>query len=277
MITLEEAMEGVDAVIHSAAKVSFHNADRDALYRVNVEGTANMVNAAIEKGVPRFVYISSVAAIGRGIHGEQVDETRKWDPERKTTHYAKSKFKAELEVWRAMGEGLDTVILNPSTILGYGDWNQSSCAIFKNVYNEFPWYTKGINGFVDVEDVARAAVLLMESRISGERFIVNGDNWSFHKLLDTIADGFHKKRPHKEATPLLGALAWRLEALKSLFTGQKPLLTRESAKVAQSITHFSNRKLCDALPGFTFTPLDQSIAKACEKYAKKVSTASLAE
>ncbi len=276
-LTLEEAMSGVDAVIHAAAKVSFHSADRDELYKVNVEGTANMVNAAINAGVTRFVYISSVAAVGRSNTGEEVNEDTKWDPERKTTHYAKSKFKAELEVWRGMAEGLNTVILNPSTIVGFGDWYQSSCAIFRNVYNEFPWYTNGINGFVDVEDVAVAALQLMESSISGERFIVSGENWPYRRLFDAIADGFGKKRPAKLATPTLGAIAWRIEKFKSFFTGNRPLLTRESARVAHSTTHFNTGKLRSALPELRFTPLDQSLAKACEKYAKSAQSGKLAK
>ena len=98
-----------------------------------------------------------------------------------------------MEVWRGIGEGLNAVIVNPSTILGYGDWNNSSCALFKNAYKEFPWYTNGINGFVAVEDVAKATVLLMESGISNERFIINGDNWSFKKLFNSMATGFGKK------------------------------------------------------------------------------------
>ena len=195
-----------------------------------------------------------------------MDEEKKWEDSRINTHYARSKFKAELEVWRGIGEGMEAVILNPSTILGYGDWNSSSCAIFKNIYKGFPWYTPGINGFVDVEDVARAAVLMMESDISGQRFIVNGENWPFKQLQETIADGFGKKRPSKKASPFLLGLAWRMEKFKSLFSGKKPLLTKESAKVACSQTFFANQKILDGLPGFSFTPLLNTIQKACEKY-----------
>ena len=71
---------------------------------------------------------------------------------------------------------------------------------------DFKWYTAGINGFVDVEDVAKATLLLMESNITEQRYIVNGDSWNFKKLQDTIADGFGKKRPSKLATPFLMAL-----------------------------------------------------------------------
>jgi nucleoside-diphosphate-sugar epimerase len=100
-----------------------------------------------------------------------------------------------MEVWRGMGEGLDAVIINPSTVLGFGNWHDSSCAIFKNSYKGFPWYTKGVNGFVAVEDVAKIAVLLMESNITEERFIINHENWEFKKLFDAIADGFGQKAP----------------------------------------------------------------------------------
>ncbi|HKB43812.1 MAG TPA: SDR family NAD(P)-dependent oxidoreductase [Chitinophagaceae bacterium] len=266
VMLLEEAMEGIDTVIHSAGVVSFVKKDRKKMYDVNVEGTANVVNMALEKNVKRFIHISSVAALGRKTNGTHVNEEKKWEESKVNTHYAKSKYKAELEVWRGISEGLEGVILNPSTILGYGDWNTGSCAIFKNVYEEFSWYAPGINGFVDVEDVARATLLLMESNISEQRFIINGDTWPFKKLQDTIAGSFGKKLPSKLTTPVLMAIAWRLEKWKSLFTGKRPLLTKESARVAMSQTYFENEKILKALPGFSFTPLEESIRKACEKY-----------
>ena len=270
VVLLEEAMKGIGTVIHSAGIVSFVKEDRRKMYEVNVEGTANVVNMALEKNVKRFIHISSVAALGRKTNGAHVNEEKKWEESKVNTHYAKSKYKAELEVWRGISEGLEGVILNPATILGYGDWNNSSCAIFKNVYEEFPWYSPGINGFVDVEDVAKATLLLMESDISEQRFVINGDTWSFKKLQDTIADAFNKKQPAKQTTPFLIAVAWRLEKWKSFFTGKKPLLTKESAGVAMSQTYFENNKILKALPEFSFTPLEESINKACEKYMNSI-------
>lgn len=266
VISLEDAMEGMDAVIHAAGKVSFHAADKAAMYKINIEGTANVVNIALEKNIQRFIHISSVAAIGRTGTNEMVTEKKKWQSGKWNTPYAISKYKGEMEVWRGIGEGLNAVILNPSTIIGYGDWNTSSCSLFKNVYREFPWYTNGENGFVDVEDVARAAVLLLETNHTNERYIVNGDNWSFRQLFNQIADGFHKKHPHKEATAFLGQIAWRMEKLRSFFSGKKPLLTRQTAIIAQSRSHFDNRKIMEAIPGFTFTPLTNTIQKACGQY-----------
>ena len=264
-------MQGADAVIHSAAKVSYNPDDKREMYRINIDGTSNMVNVALEQGISRFVYISSVAAVGRSMRGEHVNEERQWNENEASSHYALSKHKAEMEVWRAIGEGLNAVILNPSTIIGYGDWNESSCTIFKNVYKEFPYYSLGVNGFVPVEDTAKAAAGLMESDIRGERFIVSAENWPFQRLFNAIADGFHKKRPSREVTPLLAAMAWRWEGLKTFFTGKRSLLSKESARIAQTKTFFDNGKLLLSLPGFSFTPLEATIRQACADYLRYLS------
>jgi nucleoside-diphosphate-sugar epimerase len=266
VVSLEDALEGVWAVIHAAAIVSFDRKDRDKMYQVNVEGTANVVNCAVESGVKRLIHVSSVAALGRTSRKEMVTEEKKWEDNSSNTHYAISKHHAEMHVYRGFAEGLEGVVINPSTILGYGNWHQSSCAIFKNAYKGFNWYTKGVNGFVGVEDVAEATVQLLESDISQERYILNAENWPFQKLFNTIADNFGKPRPAREATKAMGELAWRMESMKAILTGSKPLLTRETAKVAQSQTSFDNSALCAALPGFSFTPLETVIANSCEKY-----------
>lgn len=270
VISLREAFEGATSVVHAAAMVSFHPRQRQQMYQVNIEGTANVVNMAIDAEVKKLIHISSVAALGRTEKASVVDEEKKWVESRNNTHYAISKYQAEFEVWRGMAEGLESVILNPATILGYGDWNNGSCAIFKNIYNSSPWYSTGINGFVDVEDVARAVSGMLEADISGERFIVNGDNLTFQSLFNSIADNFGKKRPHLEATPFLSELAWRIEKIKSI-TGKKVLLTKETARIANSHTRFDNKKILEALPGFRFTPLEESLKKACNLYLQNIS------
>lgn len=270
LVGLEEAMEGIDTIIHSAAKVSFNDRHRQEMFRINIDGTANVVNLAIEKNIQYFVHVSSVAALGRKTNGAIVTEEKQWEDSKINTNYAISKYQAEMEVWRGIAEGLRAVIVNPSTILGYGNWNSSSCAIFKTAYTEFPWYTSGINGFVDVEDVAKVIVMLTQKNIWGERFILNADNWTFRQLLTTIADGFGKKHPSMHATPAIGSIAWRLEKFKKFFSGKPPLLTSESARIAQSRTFFDNRKILNALSDFSFTPLQQTISKACENYLRNI-------
>ena len=269
VVSLQDAMEGADAVIHSAAIISFSTEDKEEMYRVNIEGTANVVNMALEKNVNRFVHISSVAALGRTSQADQVNEEKKWQDSKVNTHYAISKHLSELEVWRGIAEGLNAVIINPSTVIGFGDWNTSSTRLFKNIYNEFPWYTAGINGFVDVEDVAAATVALLLSDVTAEGYIVSSENWPFQQLFNTIADNFGKRRPFRRATPFLAQIAWRLEKIKALW-GQAPLLTKESARVAHSKTYFNNTKILHALPGFSFTPLEKSIQKACKNYLEAI-------
>lgn len=275
VISLNEAMHGVDAVIHSAAMVSFMKNERKQMYNANVDGTANIVNLALENDIKKLVHISSISALGRTFTGEHVNEEKKWTVSKLNSHYGISKNKAEMEVWRGMGEGLDAVIINPSTVLGFGNWHDSSCAIFKNMYKGFPWYTRGINGFVDVEDVAKIAVLLMESNIKEERFIINHQNWEFRKLFDLIADGFGQKHASWEATPFLSSIAWRFEKLKSVLKGSKPLITKETARIALSKTHWQNDKILKALPGFSFIPIEQCITKACKNYVEAVNNMQL--
>jgi len=253
-------------VIHSAAKVSFRASERDEVDQINRAGTANVVNASLQNKIGKLVHISSVAALGRTMNGATIDESTLWEDGPQHTTYAISKYQAEMEVWRGIGEGLNAVVVMPSTILGFGNWKQSSCAIFDTVYKEFPWYSNGINGFVCVKDVAKASVLLMESSIVNERFIVNADNWTFRRVFDSIASGFAKKPPRWEATPFLAGIAWRVEALKSLVSGKPSLVTRETARVARTITYFANENILRALPAFQFTPLDDCIRQSCEQY-----------
>lgn len=267
---LNEYLNGCNRIIHAAALVSFYPGDRKKLFKINIEGTANMVNAALENNIPDFVYISSVGALGRTDNRETVNEEKKWESRTHQSHYAISKYYAEMEVWRGMGEGLTPVIVNPSTIIGYGDWNHSSCAIFKTAYHEFPWYINGSNGFVDVEDVARVVVQLMESAVRNERFIASAENWNYRHLLNRIADGFAKNQPSREATPFLAGLAWRAEKFKSIFNGKKPLLTKETAAIARKHSVYDNSKLLKALPGFQFIPLEDSIRNACSLYLKNL-------
>lgn len=266
VVSLEDAMEGIDTIVHAAAIVSFSPDRRKELYQTNIEGTANVVNVALEKNIHRFIHISSVAALGRSASGETVTESKQWNDGRLNTDYAVSKYKAEMEVWRGIAEGLEGVILNPTVVLGYGDWNNTSCEIFKTVHNEFPWYTTGVNGFVHVEDVARATVGLLESSITGERFIINGSNWTYQQLFNTIADSFGKKRPNRKVTPFLANIALVTEKIKSILTGKASLLTKETARVAQNFTYYDNSKILKTLPGFSFIPLEEAIKDSCKKY-----------
>jgi dihydroflavonol-4-reductase len=260
---------GIDAVVHAAASVSFAPRDVRLLFRTNVEGTANIVNAAIDYGVKKFLYVSSVGAIGRTAGQGAIDESRKWESDKQQSNYGVSKYEGEIEVWRGIGEGLNAVIVNPATVLGYGNWDETSCAIFKNIYNGFPWYSEGLNGFVGVEDVSRIIVRLLQSDISAERFILSAEVRSYVSVFNAIADGFRKRRPYRKATPLLAAFAWRLEKLRTAIKGVPPRVTRETARIAMSENLYSNRKILSVLGDFSFENIETIISDACGKYLQQ--------
>jgi dihydroflavonol-4-reductase len=265
---LIENLAGCNQIIHAAGMVSFIPSDKNELFKINIEGTANLVNAAIETGITDFVHISSIAAMGKNETSEPVDEEKKWQGIKGQTNYGISKYFGEMEVWRGMGEGLSPLIVNPSIVLGYGDWNHTSCGLFKTAYEEFPWYMDGTNGFADVEDTARAILALIDSGIRNQRFIISDENRSYREIFHWMASGFGKKPARIKATPFLAGIAWRKEKIKALFTKNKPLVTRESVEMACQQSACNNQKLLKALPGFHFRSLEDSIFEACSKYLK---------
>jgi len=266
---LEEVMKGIRQVYHCAGLVSFDPKNKNELFNVNVKGAANVVNAAIDAGVQKLLHVSSVSALGRIRNGETVNEEMSWTEKSSNSEYGKSKYFGEMEVWRGTGEGLNAVIVNPSTILGAGDWNNGSSEIFKTAYNEFPWYAEGMNGFVDVKDVAKAMILLMNSEIKNEQFILNGGNTSYKNVFTEIAKSFGKRPPHKKVTPLIGEAVWRWSAIQAMVTGKKPMVTRETAHTALASVQFDNTKVLKALPGFEFTSVSESIKNTCATLKQK--------
>jgi dihydroflavonol-4-reductase len=269
VLALEDVMQDITHVYHCAAVVSFEPGDQGHLFKINVEGTANVVNACIAANVQRLVHVSSVAALGRIRNGEVITEDMQWTEETSNSIYAKSKYFGELEVWRGIGEGLQAVIINPSIILGGDNWESGSSALFKSAYNEFKWYTEGISGFVDVRDVAQAMILLMNSKISGQRFISSAENLSYKEIFSLIAKSFGKKPPPNKVTPLMAEIIWRVEALKGMVTRKKRLLTKETARTAQAIVYYDHSKILNALPTFHFTPIADTIDFTSEALKKR--------
>lgn len=264
-IGLEEAMHGITHLYHCAAVVSFSPNQKQQLIATNIEGTANVVNAAIDAGVKKMVHVSSVSSLGRIRESEMITEEMQWSEETSNSLYGKSKHLGEMEVWRGIGEGLEAVIVNPSLILGAGNWNKGSSEIFLSAYNEFPWFTDGVSGFVDVRDVAKAMILLMNSELSNERFILSAENTSFRSVYSQIAKSFGKEEPYKKVTPFLAELVWRFEAVKARFTGKDPLITKETVRTAQAKVYFDNSKIKKSLPGFEFRPIYETIQYSCDR------------
>lgn len=263
--TIDAILEKVDIVIHAAAVVSFHSSDYEKMSRVNVEGTKMLVNSCLRSGIKKLIFVSSVAALGRDKTKSEVDESNKWQESKYNTYYGESKYLAELEVWRGHVEGLDAVVVNPSVILGPGDWNNSSSAIFKYVWDEKPFFTQGYINYVDVRDVSDIIYKLLNSNITGQRFIVNAGKVTFKEMFDEIAKRFNKKTPNIKATQLLVKIGLFIEWLKYIFTGKKPLITRETARVGKTQIYFDNTKVLNEL-NHTFVPLDETLNWACGHY-----------
>ena len=262
---LEDAMKDVDEVYHCAAVVSFNPNDKKSLMTVNVGGTTNMVNAALHCGVKKFCHISSIAALGRSLEGEPIDENSPWSQSKNNSVYAVSKHEAEMEVWRGIAEGLNATIVNPSLILGAGRWDSSSCELFTTIAKGFPFYTTGINGFVDVKDVARAMITLMENEKFGQRYCLNGALISYQELFNLMAENFGVRAPYIRVEKTLSEVAWRMFWLMGKLQGKKPLITKETARTATRKYSYSSKKIMEELD-FKFTPIQDSIKEICNIY-----------
>ena len=264
VVTLEEAMKDIDYVYHCAGLVNFTSDNKKKLYKINVEATANVINASLHSGVKKLVHVSSVAALGRMRENVSIDENMQWTVETGGSVYGYTKYLGELEVWRGIAEGLNAVIVNPSIILGAGNWNDGSTAIFKKVLNGLNWYTEGITGFVDVRDVCKAMILLMKSDIESNRFILNAENSSFKEVLFQIADCFKINRPAKKANSKLSEIVWRLESIRCFFTRKEPLITKETAQAALAKVNFDNSKFINLFPDFKYYTLKETIENTCQ-------------
>ncbi len=267
--SLETAINGCTKIIHCAGMISYNVEDFNILQKINVEGTKNLMNLSISYNIKKISYISSTSTIGNNIYKKELDESCQFKYSKKQSGYAISKFLAEQEVWRASQEGVPVVILNPSVILGPGEWNKGSSQIFKKIYTGLKFYTLGSTGYVDVIDVANCAIKLLNSKVKNERFIINSENMKFKKLFDLIAEKLSVRKPHLKVNPLIKEIAWRYEYIKSIILGNSPLITRESANISMKNTSYSNIKIKQTLD-YKFIPIKESINKYCEWFLRSL-------
>ena len=271
---LEDLLVGVTEIYHCAAIVSFHANDRDSMLNNNVKGTANLINAAIHNQVKKFCHISSIAALGKTQDGTEINEETYWIPSKQKSGYSLSKFFSEMEVWRGIEEGLEAVIVNPSIILGPGNWDIGSPKLFQAIGKGLKYYTKGETGFVDVRDVASAMVHLMEEsnfeETKNQRFILNAGNMSYQDFFNKIADSLQKPRPKAFASDLILQLAWRAARLASFFSGKRPMITKEAISGSNKITHYNGEKIQKTI-NFHYRNLDDTITDIALLFQKDIS------
>jgi dihydroflavonol-4-reductase len=269
IISLKEAFKNVTEVYHAAALVSFNSKDYKAMNQINIDGTSNIVNFCIANKVKKLCFVSSIAAIEKSVTSQMMDETDEWNMEKVSHGYAMTKYASEMEVWRASQEGVPVVIVNPGVILGAGYWHQGSGAIFSKIYKGFNFYTEGVTGFVSVNDVVNAMLLLMKSEIVNERYILVAENSSFKNIFYQIAQNFGKKAPSVRVTKFMSAIGWRLEKLKSLFTNVPEMLTKHAAKSIHDKRYYSSEKIKTEL-NFNFESISETIKSVCALYKKEI-------
>jgi len=267
---LEAAFEGVTQVYHVAAIVSFDDSRFDELKKVNIEGTANMVNLSLKFGVEKFCHVSSVATLGETTNGTPIDEKTLWNPEADNHVYGITKYGAEIEVWRASQEGLPVVIVNPSVVLGAGFWKSGSGKLFSKISEGLSFYPGGTVGFVDVEDVVEAMIQLMESDVYNERFVLSAENLDFKTIMQHIAYYLCKNQPTVEAKTWMLRLLLPIDWLRHLVTGKDRLLFSVSIKSSNKIAKYSSEKFISIF-NFHFRSLENSIEIISNRYLSDTS------
>ncbi|MGA8854052.1 MAG: NAD-dependent epimerase/dehydratase family protein [Christiangramia sp.] len=263
---LTSAFDQVEYVYHCAALISFDPSDEKQLRKINIKGTANIVNLCVAKKIKKLCYVSSIAAIGSAKNGSKVDETTNWNPEENHNDYAISKYGAEIEVWRGTQEGVETVIVNPGVIIGPGFWESGSGKIFSKIDKGLKYHFPKVTGFVGVYDVVRSMIQLMNSTIKNENFILVSENVSFESVLKNTAEYLDKPKPSKQLKKWMITSGWIFQKIGSWF-GRKRHITRESINGLFENTYFDNSKIQEKL-SFRFTPVSTTLKQTAEYYKK---------
>jgi nucleoside-diphosphate-sugar epimerase len=267
---MNNAIRGMEFVYHLAARVSFSPAEKHTILKNNIGGTENIVNACLEHNIRKLCFVSSVATLGNTITGEKITEEMLWTGPANQSYYSISKYKSEMSVWRGINEGLNAIIVNPSIIIGPGNWHRSSGQLIQQVWTGLKYYSEGITGYVDVKDVIKSMILLMNGQFSGERFVITSENLSYKEILEMIAGALGKPSPSRIPSPFMIRSACYLDWLKSKLTGNKRLITREIISAANEKKYYSNEKIVQAT-GITFIPVNNSIQETVRLFIKDMS------
>lgn len=270
VFSLDDAMQGVDTVYHSAAFISFHSSDISKIMKINVDGSANMINMALKNNIKRYCHVSSVAALGRNNNEKMFDENSWWNTSKENSNYSVSKYGGEREAWRGMEEGLHAFIINPSIIIGPGNWSSGSSQMFSQIWEGMPFYTSGVTGFVDVRDVSRAATMLMDKNVSNERYVINSENISYRSVFDMIAENIGRKKSSIQVSKFVTEAGWRLEKIKSFIVGKSPMITKETSRSGHKQWYYSNEKIKKEID-IDFIPIAQSVKDTCEWFMQEKS------
>jgi nucleoside-diphosphate-sugar epimerase len=261
---LEEAFNDVTHVYHCAGLISNSSSDYKMMRKVNIEGTANMVNLAIDFSILKFCHVSSIATLGKALGGALVTEETVLTEDLKQSAYKISKYGAEMEVWRGSQEGLDVVIVNPGIILGDGFYESGSGLLLSKIKNGLKFYPQKITGFVSVYDVSKAMHELMKSSITNERFILVSENLKLETVINKFSQLYQVSIPKTVLKPWMLYLAWCFEILKSFFSSYKRQLTLDDIPSFFQDSYYSSEKIKSEL-NFEFEPLAEYSHKIIDR------------
>lgn len=261
---LIECLQGIETIYHTAAHVGFDDRFRRDIHKVNSEGTENLVNLAISEQVSNFVYVSSISVLDNSPNEKMITENSKWDPEKPHSEYAISKKKGEMNVWRGSQEGLNVLVVYPSVVIGSLDGQRASERIFKLAYHKNAFATEGKTGYVDVRDVARIMVELVEAQKWNQGYILNSGERSF-------VDIFNYLRTKKNLKPIQAVSLSKLKLAKffSLFSKffGGPFMSKASFQALTGNSTYSTEKVQSIIQR-PFISIEEALNDHSEQYLR---------
>lgn len=263
--SLLEALEGIETVYHCAGFVSFNSKDNKQMHRINAEGTANLVNACLEKNIKALCHVSSIATLQNPDITKNIDESVYWKSSPSASDYAISKYNGEREVWRGTEEGLSAVIVNPGIILGPGFWHQSSGKLIETCYHGNPFYTNGSSATIDAKDVADCMIQLTEKKEFSKRFVLIENNYSFKEILLKVHKALGKKEPSIEVGKVLLTIGKWIDKIRAFITSKEQLITKETINACLDNNSYNNKRVKEIL-SYQFIPLQNTVQFACDAY-----------
>jgi dihydroflavonol-4-reductase len=262
--SLRQALKGCQRLYHVGAHYSLWEPSSEVFYRVNVDGTRNLLEAATEEGVERVVYTSTVGTLGYREDGGPADEDTPSSLDQMTGHYKRSKFLAEEEARGAVRRGLPVIIVNPSTPVGPRDIKPTPTGqiIVDFLNRRMPAYLDTGLNFIDVDDVAQGHLLAAERGRVGERYILGRSNLTLHELFATLGR-IANLPPPRVRIPyrLILPLAYGNHWLSSFITKKPPRIPLDGVKMAKRRMFFDASKAVREL-GLPQSPIDQALEKA---------------
>ena len=265
--SLTPAFKDIDYVYHCAAYISFNPRHYPVLKKVNVEGTANIVNFSLSQGVKKLCYISSIATLGKTTNGGLITEETEYNPEDDNSVYSITKHEAEMEVWRGTQEGLDAVIVHPGVILGEGIWSSASGGILRTVSKGVKFYTTGGVGIVDVQDVVGSMISLLNSSIVNEHYILVSENISYREFLSKIALNLNKKEPSKPIKKWVMLIFTYIDWFSNKLFKTKRKLLKATVSTLYKTRTYDGTKIEKEID-FKYTPYQKTIERVSRNYLR---------